>query len=263
MKILFIGDIFGKPGRKAVRKIVPKLKEQESIDFVIANVENLAHGKGATPKTLEEMRNAGVDFFTSGNHIWKNKTILDELESQKSDLIRPANYPLGVPGFGYRIVRIGKKKVLILNLIGRVFFNHHFDCPFRKAKEIIDLEKKKVDLILIDFHAEATSEKIALKHYLDGQVTALLGTHTHIPTADAVITAKKTAYITDVGMVGPLDSVIGIKKDLIIQNFLEQIPVKHEVEEDSEINFGSVLLTIDDKTNQPIEIKQIVLSFSL
>lgn len=263
MKILFIGDIFAKPGRKMVRKFLPILKAEHQIDFVIANIENIAHGKGATPKTLDEMRKVGCDFFTSGNHIWKNQTIFDELNDPKSDLIRPANYPPGAPGFGYKIVKTGGKKIAIVNLIGRVFFTHHFDCPFRVAKEILSEIKKKVDLIIIDFHAEATSEKIALKHYLDGEVTAIFGTHTHVPTADAEVTAKGTAYITDIGMVGPVDSIIGIKKEMILKNFLEQVPVKHEVQEEGDGIFASVLITLDKKTNQVIEIKQIVLKEKL
>lgn len=259
MKILFIGDIFGKPGRQTVKKILPDLKIEYGLDFVVANIENVAHGKGATPRTLESMRNAGVDFFTSGNHIWKNKNIYAELEDKKSDLIRPANYPPENSGFGYKIVKVGKKKILIMNLIGRVFFSHNYDCPFRTAKNILEKEKKKYDFAIIDFHAEATSEKIALKHYLDGEVGAILGTHTHIPTADAQITNKGTAYITDVGMVGPLDSVIGIQKELIIENFIKQTPVKHEVEEEGPMEFDSVLLEIDDKTNQIKSMDQLIL----
>ncbi len=259
MKVLFIGDIFGKTGRKMVRKILPSLKEKHAIDLVIANAENSAHGRGTTPKILAELRNAGLDFFTSGNHIWQNHTIFEELEDKKSDLIRPANYPPEVKGYGHKIIKAKGKKILIINLIGRVFLKADFDCPFREVDEILAENKGKYDIALVDFHAEATSEKAAMRHYLDGRVSAVLGTHTHIPTADAQITKKGTGYVTDLGMVGARDSVIGLQKDAIIQKFLTQTPTRHEVEEHGEIEFDSVLLDIDEKTGKTKSIEQLIL----
>lgn len=259
MKVLFIGDIFGKTGRRMTRKILPKVKEKYDVDFTIANAENSAHGRGTTPKILAELRKTGVDFFTSGNHIWQNKTIFEELEEKKSDLIRPANYPPGVIGYGYKTVKVGKQKVLIINLIGRVFLKDDYDCPFREVDKILKEQKGKYDISLVDFHAEATSEKVAMRHYLDGRVTAVMGTHTHIPTADAQITKKGTAYITDLGMVGSRDSVIGLEKDSILHKFLTQTPIKHEVEEKGEIEFDAVLLEIDEKKGEVASIEQIIM----
>lgn len=258
MKILFIGDIFGKVGRRMVCQILPDLKKEKGIDLVIANAENSAHGRGTTPKILEQLQNCGVDFFTSGNHIWQNQTIFPYLEDKKSNLIRPANYPPGVIGYGAKIMHVQKSKVLILNLIGRVFLKEDFDCPFRKADEILSEYKGKYDFALVDFHAEASSEKAAMRHYLDGRVSALMGTHTHIPTADAQITKKGTAFITDLGMVGARDSIIGLQKEPILQKFLKQIPGKHEVEETGEIEFDGVILEIDEKTRKASSIEQVI-----
>jgi len=259
MKVLFIGDIFGKTGRRMLRCILPNLKKEREIDLVIANVENSAHGRGATPKILEELRRVGVDFFTSGNHIWQNRTIYETLADQNSDLIRPANYPPEAEGFGAKIIETKKTKVLIMNLIGRVFMKEDFDCPFRRADEILKEQEGKYDFALIDFHAEATSEKIAFKHYLNGKIAVIVGTHTHIPTADAQITKEGTAYVTDLGMVGSRDSVIGLEKNAIIQKFLTQTPIKHEVEEYGKIEFDSILVEIDEKTGKSVSIEQIIL----
>lgn len=259
MKVLFIGDIFGKVGRKMTRKVLPEIKAKHSVDLVIANAENSSHGKGTSPKVLEELRKAGVDFFTSGNHIWQNVTIFEELEDKNSDLIRPSNYPPGAKGYGYKIIKVGKKKVLIINLIGRVFMKEDFDCPFREADCILTEQAGKYDFALLDFHAETTSEKAAMRHYLDGRVAAVMGTHTHIPTADAQITKNGTAFLTDLGMVGSRDSIIGLKKDSILQKFLTQTPVKHEVQESGLIEFDAVLLDINDKTGKTEQIEQIIL----
>ena len=176
------------------------------------------------------MREAGVDVFTTGNHVLKRPEIFPEMEKKNPKILRPANFPPGNIGKGYQVITIKKKKILIINLNGRVFIDHNYDCPFRTVDQILDEHKKsKLDGILVDFHAEATSEKIAMKHYLDGRVSALWGTHTHIPTADAEITAKGLAYITDVGMVGPTDSVIGVEKERILENFLKQTSFRLEV----------------------------------
>ncbi len=248
MNILFIGDIVGKPGRNATKKAIKQLKDEHNIDLVIANGENLAHGLGITLKTSKEMCEAGVDFFTSGNHIYKNKDIFKEMEKKSTRIIRPANFPPGNVGKGYRVISKKGKKLLVINLTGRVFFDHNYDCPFRAIDQILDEHKKtKLDGIIIDFHAEATSEKIAMKHYLDGRVSALIGTHTHVPTADAEVTQKSMAYITDVGMTGPTDSVIGVEKKSILESFLRQTKFKLEVAKGSCV-FNAVMLEITGRS---------------
>lgn len=233
MKILFIGDIFGKPGRKIVEKVLNPYREENGIDFVIANGENILHGKGISEKNVTDMKAAGIDFFTSGNHVFSHRDIMPLMEDESFPLVRPANYPIGVPGRGFAVVKTSEdKKILIINLLGRVFIKEDTDCPFRAADAILERFKDvKPDAIFVDFHAEATSEKVALGYYLDGRVSAVLGTHTHIATADARILEKGTAYQTDVGFTGPRDSCIGVKKEIIIQHFLTQMKVKHEVAE--------------------------------
>jgi 2',3'-cyclic-nucleotide 2'-phosphodiesterase len=223
MKILFIGDITGRPGRNATKEALKMLNKKHEFDLVIANGENLAHGAGMSKKTFEEMTEAGVDFFTSGNHIFRRGDIYPELEKAHTKVLRPANYPPGNVGKGCEIVTKKGKKILVINIIGRVFFSDNYDCPFRKMDEILDeFNHEKPDAVIVDFHAEATSEKIAMRHYLDGRVTALLGTHTHVQTADDMVTEKGTAYITDVGMVGPIDSIIGAEKNTVLEGFLKQ-----------------------------------------
>lgn len=229
MKILVIGDIVGRPGREATQKALHQLKKDHEFDLIIANGENMAHGSGMTQRTYEEVRSMGVDFFTTGNHIYKKEDIFFEMEKQPARIIRPANFPPGNIGKGWEIHQVNHKNILIINLIGRVFMGRHYDCPFRKADEILaQHDLASLNGILVDFHAEVTSEKMALKHYLDGRVSALWGTHTHVPTADAHLTEKGMAYITDVGMVGPVDSVIGAEKEPIIQSFLKQTSFKLE-----------------------------------
>jgi 2',3'-cyclic-nucleotide 2'-phosphodiesterase len=257
MKILFFGDIVGKLGRKAVAKALPGLREKYSPDFVIGNGENLAHGKGVTEKTLDEIYAAGVDFLTSGNHVTKKEGTEYLLDREKR-LIRPANYPPNVPGRGYEIVKIGNKKAIIINLVGRVFFQEDFDCPFRKLDELLEIrEIKKSDLILVDFHAEATSEKVAFGWYADGRVTAIFGTHTHVPTADNWVLPKGSGYVTDVGRVAAKDSVLGVEKDLVIEKFLTQIQVRFERPEAGLVAVDAVLLTIDDKTNRAVKVERV------
>jgi metallophosphoesterase (TIGR00282 family) len=246
MKILFIGDIVGRPGREAVQKILPKLIKKEEIDFVIANGENLAHGKGMTEKTYLEMKEAGIDCFTSGNHIWAKKEFVPFLEDKNVKVLRPANYPPDAPGRGYEIFEVGTSKLAVINLMGRVFFPIDLDCPFRKLDEIL----KEIGEMptIIDFHAEATSEKRAFGFYAQKKVSAVLCTHTHIPSADEEILGQKTAYISDVGMVGTHDSILGVEKELIIQKFFDQILTRHEIAE-GEVEFNAVLLEIDRKGN--------------
>ena len=247
MKILVIGDIVGRPGRKAAKEAILKLKKKHRFDLIIANGENLAHGSGITLTTLKEMREAGVDIFTTGNHIWRHPEVFPEMQKDNTIILRPANYPPSNLGHGQRLLKVKNKKILVINLIGRVFMDKAYDCPFRKMDEILGrFEKEKLDAILVDFHAEATSEKAALKHYLDGRVTALWGTHTHVATADAEVTAKGTAFITDVGMTGPTDSIIGAVKEPVLESFLKQIPFRLDVAEGACI-FNAVVIEITGK----------------
>lgn len=258
MNILFIGDIFGRPGRNAIKKVLKDYREKLGIDLVIANAENMSHGKGVSEENIREMREAGVDFFTSGNHVFKEKAIIPFLDSKNLPLVRPANYPENAPGRGYEIVDTGlMKKVLVINLMGRVFMPAHLDCPFRTADRILEEHQhEKLAAIFVDIHAEATSEKMALAHYLDGRVTAVIGTHTHVPTADERVLDGGTAFQSDVGFTGPIDSVIGAEKKGIIENFLTQLPVKHEVASGPSV-FNAVKISIDDQTMKAIGIERI------
>jgi hypothetical protein len=256
MRILFLGDIMGRGGRRVVSLRLPHLIKKEKIDFCVANCENLSGGKGITIDKIEEMRKAGVDFFTSGNHIWSNKKVFAKLDDVNFPVIRPANYPdlKTIPGRGYDLKKINKTKVLIINLIGRVFMVKDYDCPFRRVDQILDQTKKeKPEVIIVDFHAEATSEKIALKHYLDSRITMFIGTHTHVPTADAQITGSGMAYITDVGMCGPTDSVIGMNKEVIIESFLTQLPPKYDIAV-GESELSGVIVEIEGKKAKSIKM---------
>lgn len=263
MNILFIGDIFGRPGRNTVKKLLPEYRKKYNIDFVVANAENMHHGKGVSEDQVKELLKEGVDFFTSGNHIWKEKNIIPRLDDPKLPLIRPANYPEGAPGRGYQVVDVaGKWKVLVINLMGRVFMQMNLDCPFRTADKILKkYENEELDAIFVDFHAETTSEKAALGHYLDGRVTAVIGTHTHVPTFDARILPGGTAFQSDVGFTGPIDSVIGLEKHSIIKNFLTQVPIKHEVADGDTVFNAIKIETYDtpksEKNNKNIQARSV------
>ncbi len=255
MKILFFGDIVGRPGREALKKILPELKKELGPDLILANGENISHGQGFSEKAVQEMFELGVDFLTSGDHAFDLEAGTALLESKKWSLLRPLNWPGEVPGRGYEILPVGARRVLLVNLIGRVFLLKHFDDPFVKIKELLEDYSLKgrepgseaVDAIIVDFHAEATSEKAALSWFLDGRVSAVLGTHTHVPTADEKILPGGSAFISDVGMVGPTNSVLGMNKDTVIKRFLTQRRFKMEVTEGpAEVN--GVLLGINDKT---------------
>lgn len=229
MKVLFIGDIVGKPGRRAVRELLPVLRQQFQPDLVIANGENAAGGIGITPKVADELYGLGIDFLTMGNHVWDKKEAVSFLDEEPR-IIRPLNYPPGTPGRGSAtVISRNGVKVGIINVAGRVFSPISVDCPFRLALAEAARLKTETPILVVDFHAEATSEKVALGWYLDGEVSAVIGTHTHVQTADARILPRSTAYITDVGMTGPMNSVIGVSTELIIQRFLTQMPVKFQV----------------------------------
>lgn len=245
MKVLFFGDIVGRPGREAIKKILPGWKKKYQPDLVIANGENLAHGKGVTEKSLREVLEAGIDLVTSGNHVWQQKQASSLLENKEIPLLRPANWSANVPGQGQKIIEVRTKKILVVNLIGRVFFHRQYDNPFRRIDQILD-EFQEVDGIVVDWHAEATSEKQALGWYLDGRASAVLGTHTHIPTADARVLPQGTAYISDIGLVGVRDSILGMDKEIALKGFLFQLPQKLEVAE-GPVEVDAVLVDIINK----------------
>jgi metallophosphoesterase (TIGR00282 family) len=258
MKILFFGDIVGKIGRQAMARILPKYKRKYKPDLVIANAENLAHGVGVTMDTVGEMLDAGVDVLTGGNHIFK-KAGYEEIFTQfENKIIRPANYPPGVAGRGYTTLRIKDKRVCIINLNGRVFLQENFDDPFRafdKIKKLLKIAKN--DIVIVDFHAEATSEKSAFGWYTDGQASAVFGTHTHVPTADMKILPRGTAYVTDVGMVGARDSVIGVEKEGPLNMFLNQTPARFEMPEEGLVEVNAVLIEVDDRDGRAKKIRRV------
>ena len=253
VSILAIGDIVGKPGRRAVYELLPDLRQRLNLHLVIANGENAAGGFGLTPGTAEALLDSGVDVITSGNHIWAQKDIIQVLESD-APVLRPLNYPPGVPGRGY----LAMKGVLVVNLIGTTFMNS-YDSPFRAIDNLLAELKKRPKITVIDFHAEATSEKVALGRYLDGRVTAVLGTHTHVGTVDTQLLPGGTAYVTDIGMTGPDDSVIGDDADAVIQRFLTMMPHHLSVGRGRPI-LGAVLVEADLETGRANSIKRIDLS---
>ncbi|MBI4600061.1 TIGR00282 family metallophosphoesterase [Candidatus Uhrbacteria bacterium] len=258
LKVLIIGDIMGKAGRKAVAHFLPALREEYGIDTVIANAENLAHGKGVTRTTLREMTDAGVDCFTSGNHVWAKPEGVEILSAQDSVLLRPANYPPQNPGQGEKILSIATKSLLVVNLMGRDFMPAGVDCPFRALDAILAKHASTpLNGIIVDFHGEVTSEKHAIALYADGRVSAVVGTHTHVPTADERILPKGTGFQSDIGMCGVRDTLIGITYESGIQRFLSSRPTHFEVAESGLTVFNSVLLEIDPKTRQTVRIERI------
>ena len=254
MKILMVGDVFGEPGRAAVKKLLPKLRQQHAIDLVVVNVENAAAGFGVTPQIAREVLEQGADVMTSGNHIWDKKEIVEYI-TKENLLLRPANFPAGTPGVGHVTVKAGPHRVAVVNLMGRVFMSA-IDCPFRKADEILNEVTKETRVVLVDMHAEATSESVAMGWYLDGRVSAVVGTHRHVQTADERVLPGGTAYITDLGMTGPIDSVIGVDKDLILQRFLTQMPVRFEAAKGPAALHG-VVITVDPETGRASDIVRI------
>ncbi len=257
MRILFIGDIFGQPGRRIVKEMLPGLREEFQPDLVLANAENAAAGFGITPSLVEELLDLDIAVLTSGNHIWDKKEIYPYFRDRVNGrLLRPANYPVETPGQG---LFTGKTptgaEYAVISLQGRVFMPA-IDCPFHKADVLLAGIPPEVKIRLVDFHAEATSEKQALGWYLDGRVTALVGTHTHVPTADETILPQGTAYITDVGMTGPYDSVIGMDRQTVVQKFLDQLPTRFEVAK-GDVRVAAVLLEVDPQSGRALSIQRI------
>jgi 2',3'-cyclic-nucleotide 2'-phosphodiesterase len=250
MKILAIGDVVGRPGRQVIKQLLPELRRQSGIDLVIANGENAAGGFGLSPSTAQELLEDGVNVLTSGNHIWAQKDIIPFLDGEMP-IIRPLNYPPGVPGRGYLKVN----KVLVVNAIGRTFMSN-YDCPFRAMDTLLSQLNPKPKIIIVDFHAEATSEKVAMGRYLDGRVSAVLGTHTHVGTIDAQILPGGTAYVSDIGMTGPTDSIIGDDVDSVLQRFLTMMPHHLSVGKGRPI-LNAIIVEIDENSGKATSIQRI------
>lgn len=257
MRILILGDVMGRPARRAVRALVPSLIKQEELDLVIANAENAAGGMGVDIKSTKELLSAGVNVLTSGNHIWKKKEIYAYLD-EHGHLIRPANFPAGAPGKGWYAWQHNGFSALVINLQGRVFMPNHVEDPFRCVDEIIKQQGEHSPVVIVDMHAEATSEKNAMGWYLDGRASVVFGTHTHIQTADDRILPGGTAYITDVGMCGPFDSVIGMEKESVIRGFMTQLPRQFEVADDNVVLQG-IVVDVEEASGRARTIRRLKL----
>lgn len=255
MRILFIGDIFGEAGREALRSFMPALKTKYQPEFCIANAENAAGGRGITYNIAQEIFDCGIDAITMGNHTWARKEILRIIDSGIK-IIRPANYPKGVPGKGKLIIEKNGIRLAVVNLLGRIYMEQSVDCPFQTIDRELSCLKGQADYILVDFHGEATSEKIAMGYYLDGRVSCVIGTHTHVQTADEKILENGTAYITDAGMSGPYNGVIGVDRELVIKKFTLGLPIQHEPAK-GRFQINAVVITFDDEQKKAIEIKRI------
>lgn len=256
MKILFIGDIVGSPGRRAVKAIVPALRQRHGIDMVIANAENSAGGSGITPRVARDLFQSGCDVLTSGDHVWRRPDIIGLLHTEPF-VLRPVNFPKMTPGHGSAVFETtGGVKVGVICLLGRIFIDAMVESPFKIAQEEVEALKKETPLIIVDFHAEATSEKVALGWFLDGKVSAVLGTHTHIQTADESVLPKGTAYLTDAGMTGPYDSVIGRDKDKIIERFLTGMPTRFELGQ-ADVQLHGALLELDESSGRALAIERV------
>ena len=251
MRVLMIGDVIGRPGRRAVEALLPGLRDEYGIDLVVANGENAAAGFGITLDTAQELFDYGVDVITSGNHIWDQKEIIPHLDDPGLPILRPLNYPSTAPGRGY----VSAKGAIVVSLIGRVFVGN-YDCPFRAMDALLDELEGKSRVILVDFHAEATSEKAAMGWYLDGRVSAVVGTHTHVGTVDTSLLLQGTAYVSDLGMVGPSHSVIGSTIEDVMERFLNQTPRRLTVASGA-VKFGSVMVDIDESTGRATQITRV------
>ena len=254
MNILMVGDVFGEPGRAALARLLPRLRQEHAIDFCVVNVENAAGGFGVTPPMARLFLDQGADVMTSGNHIWDKKEIVEYI-AKENLLLRPANFPAGTPGAGSITVKCGPHKIAVLNLMGRVFMLP-IDCPFQKADEVVPELRKDTPIVLVDMHCEATSESQAMGWYLDGRVSAVVGTHRHVQTADERVLPGGTAYITDLGMTGPTEGVIGVDRHLILQKFLSQMPVRFEPAKGPAALHG-VVIVVDPDTGRASDIRRL------
>jgi len=258
MKILFLGDVVGSPGRKMVKDYLPKLKEKYKPNLTIVNGENSAAGKGITEKIYKQLLESGADVITMGNHTWDKKDIFDFIDDAKN-MIRPANFPENNPGKGMTYINVNSTKVAVINMQGRTFLPP-LDDPFKKIDSLIDEAKKETNVIFVDFHAEATSEKQAIGWYVDGRVSCVVGTHTHTQTSDERILPNGTAYITDVGMTGPYDGILGMQRESVIKRFLTGLPVRFEVDEKGRNQLNAVLITIDSNSGKSKAIERIMIN---
>lgn len=256
IRILCLGDIVGAPGRAIFQKHIATLKDKYAIDAIMVNGENSAHGRGITSRIVKFFRHNGVDVITSGNHIWHAREIYDYLATH-TDLLRPENYPAECPGSGITTFNCKGVTIGVINLLGRVFMRDYVNCPFRTAETALSYLKTKTSCIIVDFHAEATSEKMGLAYFLDGKVSAVVGTHTHVQTTDNRILSNGTAYISDLGMAGALNSMIGMKKEPIIQNFLTQMPVKFMVDHEGPMILCGAWIEIDTATGKALKIERV------
>ncbi|MBM7644416.1 metallophosphoesterase (TIGR00282 family) [Scopulibacillus daqui] len=253
MRILFVGDVYGKLGRTMIKEYLQKLKACYKPTFTIVNGENAAHGKGITEKIYREMMDSGADMITMGNHTWDNRDIFEFIDNVNR-IVRPANFPEGTPGVGMQYLKINQLEMAVINLQGRTFLPA-LDDPFRTADHLIEEARKRTPMIFVDIHAETTSEKMALAWYLDGRVSAVVGTHTHVQTADERILPKGTAYLTDVGMTGPYDGIIGVEREAVIKKFLTNLPVRFESEK-GRGQLSSVIIDIDEQTGKATHIQR-------
>lgn len=248
MKLLFVGDVIGKPGRQALKRLLPRMVDEHRVDYVVVNIENMAGGFGVTPETLAELDELPIHALTTGNHVWDKKEVLDMLVHEPR-LVRPANYPEGTPGRGIHVGETAAGvRVATINLEGQVFMKN-LDSPFRVADRLLAELDKKIKVVFVDFHAEATSEKQALGIYLDGRASGVVGTHTHVPTADHRVLPQGTAFLTDAGMTGPYEGVIGFRSDRVLQRFLTQMPAAFEVAK-RDVRLAGVLIDIDESTGR-------------
>jgi len=255
MRILFIGDVVGSPGRDMLKEYLPQVKRKYHPTLTVVNGENAAAGRGITEEIAKSFFEQGVQAITLGNHTWDQRDV-GELLNQNQKVIRPANFPEGAPGNGYTILKINEHKVGVINLQGRTFLPP-LDCPFKKADELIHIIQQETSIIFVDFHAEATSEKEAMGWYLDGRVTAVVGTHTHVQTSDERILPKGTAYITDVGMTGPRNGILGMEKEAVLYRFLTSLPSRFEVKKDGPVQLNGVVIDLDPKTGKATKIMRI------
>ncbi|GAA0444969.1 TIGR00282 family metallophosphoesterase [Lentibacillus halophilus] len=258
MKILFIGDVAGSPGRDMVQTYLQKLQDKHRSDLTIINGENAASGKGITQKIYKQMLQWGAHVITMGNHTWDKKEIFEFIDDAKN-MVRPANFPEGTPGKGITFMNINGTEAAVINVQGRTFLPA-IDDPFRKMDELIEIAKKRTNIIFVDFHAEATSEKQAMGWYLDGKVSAVAGTHTHTQTADERVLPKGTAYITDVGMTGPYDAILGMEKDAVIKKFLTGLPVRFEIDKSGRTQLNGMIVTVDESSGLATSIERIMIN---
>ena len=264
MKILFCGDVCGQAGRKAIKTYVPKLKKKYALDAIVINAENAAHGLGLTPKTYQELLRTGVDVMTMGNHTF-DKLDVTQIWQDENSLVRPLNYPQDTAGKGFHIFTVASKRICVVQVLGKVFMNSKLELtdPFQTIQNFIETHKSEYDLLIVDFHAETTAEKVAMGYFLDGKATLVVGTHTHIPTADAHILSQGTAYITDVGMCGDYTSVLGMTRETVFSHFglgTERMRFEPATETSS---LSAVMIEIDEKTNKPLSIRHIILGDTL